>query len=131
MLKYEPIIWFATYRGSCEPNLTRGLSPCDRDRVIMTPSNSSLLGRVDANITLRSLVRHFFSCHTLIIQFRRRKCKAEMRLFSIQTQFFYFWGYFSIQIGRRCAVSHLRPSCIIVSIAIAVHFPTHEENPSH
>ena len=70
----------------------------------LTPSNSSSLGRVDANITLRSLVRHFFSCHTLIIQFRRRirrrKCKAEKRFFSIQTQFFYFWGVFSTKSGE-------------------------------
>ena len=69
------------------------------------------------------LTPHFFSCHTLIIQFRRRKCKAEMRLFSIQTQFFYCWGAFFNQIGRGCVVSHPRPSCIIVSIAIAVRSP--------
>ena len=69
----------------------------------LTPSNSSSLGRVDANITLRSLVHHFFSCHTLIIQFRRRKCKAEMRLFSIHTQFFYCWGvFFQSNRARMC-----------------------------
>ena len=31
---------------------------------------------------------NLFSCHTLIIQFRRRKCKAEMRFFSILTQIY-------------------------------------------
>ena len=97
----------------------------------LTPSNTSSLGRVDANITLRSLVRHFFSCHTLIIQFRRRKCKAEMRLFLIQTQFFYCWGVFFNQIGRGCAVSNPRPYCIIVSIAITVRSPILGGSPLH
>ena len=91
----------------------------------LTPSNSSSLGRVDANITLRSLVHHFFSCHTLIIQFRRRKCKAEMRLFFNSTSSFLLLGRFFNQIGRGCAVSHPRPSCYLhIHLAILWLFPS-------
>ena len=69
----------------------------------LTPSNSSSLGRVDANITLRSLVHHFFSCHTLIIQFRRRKCKAEMRLFFNSNSIFLLLGrFFQSNRARMC-----------------------------
>ena len=91
----------------------------------LTPSNSSSLGRVDANITLRSLVHHFFSCQTLIIQFRRRKCKAEMRLFFNSNSIFLLLGRFFNQIGRGCAVSHPRPSCYLhIHLAILWLFPS-------
>ena len=91
----------------------------------LTPSNSSSLGRVDANITLRSLVHHFFSCHTHIIQFRSRKCKAEMRLFFNSNSIFLLLGRFFNQIGRGCAVSHPRPSCYLhIHLAILWLFPS-------
>ena len=49
--------------------------------------------------------------------------------FLVQTQNSFILRRIFNQIGRGCAVFHPRPPCIIVSIAIVVRSPTHEESP--